>query len=74
MTTFAQLDSRKRLNLAPFAKSEFYLITAESNGRITLEPANVVSQIEQSAKENPEIMAALAAHDANPDDVVRSES
>ena len=60
MTTIAQLDSRKRLNLAPFAKSDFYLVTTEPSGRITLEPADVVSRLEQSVLENVRIMSAVA--------------
>jgi hypothetical protein len=58
-TTFATLDSRKRLNLASFARSEVYILTAEPNGRIVLEPASVVSDIDRAIEASPAIMAAL---------------
>jgi hypothetical protein len=59
-TTFATLDNRKRLNLAQFARSDVYLITTEPNGRITLEPARVISDVDQDIQSSPEILAALA--------------
>lgn len=70
MTTIAQLDSRKRLNLAPYSPSDIYIVTAEPNGRITLEPASVVSKFEQDVLSNPAIMAEVAGYLANPSDVV----
>lgn len=70
MTTFAQLDNRKRLNLASVAKSDLYLITAEPSGRIILEPASVVSQLERDVLSNQKIMAEVAAYHADPSDVI----
>ncbi len=58
-TNFATLDSRDRLNLAGRATSKVYLIHEEANGRIILEPASVVSTLEQRARANPAIMSAL---------------
>jgi hypothetical protein len=70
MSTVTILDSRKRLNLAPFATSNVYLLTAEEDGRILLEPADVVSRIEKAALSNPEIVAALAEADSHPERAV----
>ncbi len=70
MTTIAQLDSRKRLNLAPFSPAELYIVTAEPSGRITLEPASVVSRLEQDVLNNPKIMSEVAGYHADPSDVV----
>lgn len=69
-TQFLQLDSRKRANLASVATSEIYTVTTERSGRIILEPASVVSRIEQDFRSNPEALAAVAAYHANPDDLV----
>lgn len=71
MTNFAQLDNRKRLNLASVAKSDLYLITAEPAGRIILEPASIVSQLEQDFLSNPEALAAVEAYRADPSRLVR---
>lgn len=70
MTTIAQLDSRKRLNLAPYAPADLYIVTAEPSGRITLEPASVISRLEQDVLNNPNIMAEVAAYQADPSDVI----
>ena len=70
MTTFAQLDNRKRLNLASVAKSDLYLITAEPSGRIILEPASVVSQLERDVLSSQKIMAEVAAYHADPSDLI----
>ena len=70
MTTIAQLDSRKRLNLAPYSPSDLYIVTAEPNGRITLEPADVISKLERAVLNNPKIMAEVAAYHADPSDVI----
>ncbi len=70
MTTIAQLDSRKRLNLASLASSDIYLVTAEPSGRIILEPAAVISRLEQAAMNNPDIAAAVAAYRDAPDDLI----
>jgi hypothetical protein len=70
MATIAQLDSRKRLNLAPYSPSDIYIVTTEPNGRITLEPADVVSRLEQAVLSNPRIMAEVAAYHADPSDMV----
>jgi hypothetical protein len=58
-TSFATLDGRDRLNLAGRATSKVYLIQEEANGRIILEPASVVSTLEQRARANPAIISAL---------------
>lgn len=70
MTNFAQLDNRKRLNLASVAKSDLYLITAEPSGRIILEPATIVSQLEQDFLSNPEALAAVDAYRSDPSRLV----
>ncbi|AYG05554.1 hypothetical protein [Gryllotalpicola protaetiae] len=70
MTTIAQLDGRKRLNLAPYHPSDIYIVTAEDNGRITLEPATVVSALEQRVLNNPAIMAEVSAYHDDPTDLV----
>jgi hypothetical protein len=66
-----QTDSRKRVALAGVVQpGAYYLVTAEPSGRIILEPADVVSRLEQQVQANPQIMAEIAAFRANPSDVV----
>lgn len=62
ISNFATLDSRDRLNLAGRATSRVYLIQEEPNGRIILEPASVVSNVEQRMLANPQIVDALRRH------------
>ena len=69
-TNFATLDSRDRLNLAGRATSKVYLIHEEPNGRIILEPASVVSNLEQRVLTNPNIMAAIERNQNGTADVV----
>lgn len=72
-TSFVQLDSRKRANLSSVATANLYTVTAERSGRIILEPASVVSNIEQDFRSNPDAIAAVAAYRANPEDLVDDE-
>lgn len=69
-TTIAQLDSRKRLALASFNPTNIYLVTTEPNGRIILEPADVVSRLERDVLNNPRIIAEVASYHQDPSDVV----
>lgn len=45
-TSFVTLDSRKRVNLASFSPRESYKVTTEPSGKITLEPAVVLTENE----------------------------
>lgn len=74
MPTFAHLDNRKRINLSQFATSDIYLISTEPNGRITLEPAEVVSQLERDVQANPAAMAAIAGYLADPSSTIPEDS
>ncbi|MDO4070543.1 hypothetical protein [Clavibacter michiganensis] len=66
ITTFATLDSRKRLNLAALATRESYRVTREDNGRIILDPAVILSEDELAALSDPVTIAAIAASDTDP--------
>ena len=70
MTTIAQLDSRKRLNLAPYSPADLYIVSTEPGGRIILEPAAVISRLEQDVLSNPQIMAEVAGYHADPTDLI----
>lgn len=48
------------------AKSDLYLITAEPSGRIILEPATIVSQLERDFLSNSEALAAVDAYRSDP--------
>jgi hypothetical protein len=69
-TVFQNLDSRKRLNLATIATTTQYLITTEESGRIILEPAVVMTQVERDYLTSSQTRAAVEAAAANPDDLV----
>ncbi|MEO5536034.1 MAG: hypothetical protein ABIR17_12995 [Pseudolysinimonas sp.] len=72
--TLVQTDSRKRVSLAGrVAPGAYYLVTTDPNGRITLEPAEVVSKLERDVLANPRIMAEVAAYRADPSDVVEDD-
>lgn len=43
---------------------------SDTNGRITLEPASVISRLEQDVLNNPAIMAEVAGYRADPSDVI----
>ena len=46
MSTYAELDTRRRISLAKIATSDFYIVTIEPNGRIVLDPAVVMTKTE----------------------------
>jgi hypothetical protein len=52
------------------APGAYYLVTSDPSGRITLEPAEVVSKLEREVLNNAQIMAEVAADRADPSDVV----
>jgi len=66
MSTYAELDSRKRLNLAKIATSDSYIVTTEANGRIVLDPAVVMTKAEAALIANGELQQQVAASLANP--------
>lgn len=55
------------------APGAYYLVTSDSSGRITLEPAEVVSKLEREVLNNAQIMAEVAAYRADPSDVVEGD-
>lgn len=65
---FSQLDSRKRISLAAIATAEQYLVTTEPGGRIILEPAVVMSQVEMDYLSNKAARATVERSRANPED------
>lgn len=72
--TLVQTDSRKRVSLAAVAHpGTYYLVIAEPNGRITLEPAEVVSRLERSVLDDSKIMAVVEAYHADPSDVIEED-
>jgi hypothetical protein len=73
-STLVQTDSRKRVSLAgSVPPGAYYLVTTEPNGRITLEPAEVISKLERDVLSNARIMAEVAAYRADPSDVVEDD-
>jgi hypothetical protein len=60
-STYALLDSRKRVSLAAFATTNQYLVTAEPSGRIILDPAVVMTEVERDYLANGELRERVAA-------------
>ena len=58
---YAELDARKRVNLAKVATATSYLITAEPGGRIVLEPAVVMTESEAAIIADPQIRSQYTA-------------
>lgn len=70
-TTFTQLDARKRVTLGNAATSTQYLMTVEDSGRIVLDPAVVMTQVERDYLENTEAREAVARALSRPNETVR---
>jgi hypothetical protein len=66
-TTFTQLDSRKRVTLGSATTATQFIMTVEDNGRIILDPAVVMTQVERDYLENTEARAAVERALANPE-------
>lgn len=66
-TTFAQLDSRKRVTLGNLTTATQFIMTVEDNGRIILDPAVVMTQVERDYLENSEARAAVERALAHPE-------
>lgn len=60
LSTFTTLDSRKRINLASIATRESYTVTREASGRIILDPAVVLTEVELAALQNGEVRQMVA--------------
>ncbi|MBP2422202.1 hypothetical protein [Microbacterium imperiale] len=60
-STYMTLDSRKRMNLASIATRDSYKVTRESNGRIILDPAVVLTEDELAVLNDPATHAAVEA-------------
>ncbi|OII28861.1 hypothetical protein BIV03_01000 [Curtobacterium sp. MCBA15_016] len=60
LTTFTTLDSRKRINLASIATRDSYQVTREESGRIILDPAVVLTEVELAALQNTEMRDMVA--------------
>lgn len=65
--TYAQLDGRKRINLSSVATSTHYQLTVEPSGRIILEPARMMTEVEAAYLESPELRAAVADSKEHPE-------
>lgn len=59
VTTYMTLDARKRLNLASLNPRSGYRVTVEDDGRILLEPAVVLSEVELAELRGDVGLAAL---------------
>jgi len=70
-TTFTQLDARKRVTLGSAATSTQYLMTVEDNGRIVLDPAVVMTQVERDYLENTEAREAVSRALSRPNETVQ---
>jgi hypothetical protein len=66
-----QLDARKRVTLGNAATSTQYLMTVEDGGRIILEPAVVLTQVERDYLENTEARDAVSQALTRADRTVR---
>ncbi|AJW79003.1 hypothetical protein [Clavibacter michiganensis] len=65
--TFVQIDARKRASLGSMAKFDQYLVREEPNGTIIFEPAIIMTPAEREFVNDPELVAALARVNANPE-------
>lgn len=54
-TQLLQLDTRKRVSLAKIATADNYIATTEASGRIILDPAVVMTEVEASLMADPEL-------------------
>ncbi|MGH9114108.1 MAG: hypothetical protein ACRDZN_17665 [Acidimicrobiales bacterium] len=59
-------DSRGRIALGKVADAERYLVHREANGRIVLEPAVVMSAVEERLLSDPAFIARMAAAASEP--------
>jgi len=66
MSSYAELDSRKRISLAKIATSNSYIVTAEANGRIVLDPAVVMTKTEAALMGDSDLQQQVAASLADP--------
>lgn len=58
---YVALDSRKPVSLARFAAAAAYVVTAEANGRIILEPAVAMTRSEAALFADPQIRTQYEA-------------
>lgn len=65
--TMISTDGRGRANLAKFSKGETFLARQNSDGTITLEPAEVVTSAQRRMERNPETLKRVEAALANID-------
>jgi hypothetical protein len=56
---YVTLDSRKRINLATIATRDSYKVTRESNGRIILDPAVILTEDELAVLNDPATRTAV---------------
>jgi len=71
MSTFQTLDSRKRINLATIATRDSYRVTLESNGRIILDPALVLTEDELAVLNDETTRKAVEAARSSDETVPR---
>jgi hypothetical protein len=57
--TIVKIDSRKRITLGAAATAENYRMTVLPNGRIILDPAVVITEVERDYLANTEARAAV---------------
>lgn len=63
--TLVSTDVRGRANLAKFSKGETFLARRESDGTITLEPAELVTAAQRRLERNPETLRRVESALAN---------
>jgi hypothetical protein len=68
---FVTLDSRKRINLATIATRDSYKVTRESNGRIILDPAVILTEDELAVLNDPSTRAAVESAQLSTDRLPR---
>jgi len=66
MSTYAELDTRRRISLAKIATSDSYLVTVEANGRILLDPAVVMTKTEVALIADGALQQQVAASLSDP--------
>lgn len=70
MSDLREIDSRGRISLGGLAEHKQYLVTRELDGTLTLTPAVVMTDLEARILRNADLMASIAANNADPSRMV----
>jgi len=67
VSTFVELDDRRRVSLGKVGRHSRYLVHEESDGTIILEPAVVLSEAEARFMANADLVAQIEDNRAHPE-------